>query len=210
VKALIAPLIRDHLEYFMKTRLQHWLTTASLPAAVWLISGSSLATINGVSGDAILMAPPASVVPGAVQSDTKVIHSFVERENVVLLEDVEVELSPSGVLTILAGTCVETHLVHFDPEVPSVVSGGIHFQRPILGVLLTQVALDLTNTALGSEDTLYPTLQDCQVPPLTGDCALETVDQIDVQSQNVDVEFHASGPGDRVRVITEPDPAGCP
>lgn len=193
----------------MKTLLHRWVTQTSVPIATCLISASSFATIDGVEGVAILMAPPASVVPGAVFGDVGVIHSFVERESLALLEDVDVDLSPVGLDSIPAGTCVSTHLMHFDPPGPSVARGAVHFARPILGVIRTQAGLDSSNAALGERDVTYPTLTQCQVPPLAGDCALESVDVIEVQSQNVDVEFHANGPGDRVRVITEGDPDGC-
>lgn len=196
----------------MKTRLRHRLTLTSIPVAIGLLAGSLSATIDDVSGRAILMAPPPSVVPGASFGDTTVIHSFVEQRNLALQAGVDVDLAPGAppVLQITPDTCVTSHFVHFDPTAGSTALGGLHFERPILGVIVTQALLDASNAALGGDDTLYPTVLDCLVPPLDGDCGLESIDAIDVQRLRVDLEFHASGPGDRVRVITEGDPARCP
>jgi hypothetical protein len=157
------------------------------------------------------MAPPPSVVPGAAFGDTTVIHSFVERRNVSFLVGFAVDLGPDGAtdVEILPNTCVTSHYVHYDPTLGSTARGGIHFERPILGVIMTQASLDASNDALGLNATLYPTSVDCVALPLNGDCGLESIDLIDVQRQRIDLEFHASGPGDRVRVITEGEPGGC-
>jgi hypothetical protein len=196
----------------VKTRLQSWFTITSFPVAVGLLAGTLSATINDVTGDAILMAPPPSVVPGASFGDTSVIHSFVEQRDIALPVSIAVDLAPGDPpsLEIAAGTCVSSHFVHYDPPIPSTARGGIRFEQRILGVIVTQASLDASNDVLGGAGTSYGTVVDCLVPPLSGDCGLETIDAIDVQRQRIDLEFHASGPGDRVRVITEGDPAECP
>jgi hypothetical protein len=150
------------------------------------------------------MAPPPSVLPGAAFSDPTVIHSFVEQQNFVLPANIAVDAAPATLpLVIAAGTCVTTYLMHFDPIPQSTVSGGIEFDSRILGVLLTQSSLDSSNGTFGNAATTYATAPDCQAPPGNGDCALESNDSIDLQPQSIEVEFHANGPGDRLRVITE-------
>lgn len=188
----------------MKTHIRTWLAVATIPVSASLVSSSSSAAVNDVTGDAILMAPPPSVLPGASFGDTTVIHGFVEQQNLVLLGDLVVDAAPESLpLVIAADTCVTTYLLHYDPIPQSTVRGGIEFNGRILGVLLTQSSLDSSNGTLGNAATTYATAPDCQAPPGNGDCALESNDSIDLQPQHIAVEFHANGPGDRVRVITE-------
>jgi hypothetical protein len=189
---------------------------ATVAACVSLGAPLVLAAVTDVTGDVILMAPPASVVPDAAFSDESVIHGFVERRG-PLSSLVEVDLAqPSQMRTIAAGTCVTVYMLHFDATTPSNARGRLELTTPILGVIFTQRLLDLTNDVLGNvadagdagaAHTQYPSPSECQVaPPGNGDCGLEFNDVIELQPQSIEVELHANGPGDRVRVIAACDP----
>lgn len=177
----------------------------SAAAFAGLGASLALAAVNDVTGDVILMAPPASVVPDADVGDPALIHGFVERRNFVLPALVAVDVAPEGtLLTIAAGTCVNVYLLHSDAASPSSAAGAMELGTPILGVITTQLGLDATNGSLGSALTQYPTALECQGAG-NGDCGLERNDVIDLQPQSIGVELHVNGPGDRVRVIAACD-----
>ena len=197
---------------------------ASAAACIGLVASLSLAAVKDVTRDVILMAPPPSVVPDAAFSDPSVIHGFVERRDLLLPGVIEIDRAQRGqLLTIGANTCVTVYMLHFDATTPSSARGRLELTTPILGVISTQRLLDLTNDVLGNvahadagdvadagdagaAHTQYPTPTECQVaPPGNGNCGLEFNDVIDLQPQSIEVELHANGPGDRVRVIAACD-----
>jgi hypothetical protein len=196
---------------------------ASVAASIGSGASVGLAAVNDVTGDVVLMAPPASVVPDAAFSDTSVIHGFVERRRLVSRTLIAVDHAPNApegaFLTIPAETCMTVYMLHFDATAPSSARGRLELTTPILGVISTQLLLDQTNDALGNTPeagdagdagalpTVYPGTADCQVAaPGSGDCGLERNDVIELQPQSIEVELHANGPGDRVRVIAQCDP----
>jgi len=191
----------------MKARLITPIVRAALALGIGFGSSLALAAVHDVTGDVILMAPPASVVPDAAFSDDTVIHGFVEQRDLVLPALIAVDQAPEDLpLTIAAGTCVNVYLLHFDAQAQSNASGRLELDTPILGVISTQLALDLTNGTLGNAATRYPTSAECQVPPPgNGNCGLEANDAIDLQPQSIAVELRVNGPGDRVRVIARCD-----
>jgi hypothetical protein len=197
----------------------------SAAAYTTFVTAVALGAVTDVTGDVILMAPPASVLPDAPFSDTSVIHGFVEQRELVLPALVEVDHAQKDQrLTIDAGTCVTVYMLHFDATTPSSARGRLELTAPILGVISTQRLLELTDDVLGNTPstpdaggagdtsdagvagTRYPDTSECQVaPPGSGNCGLEFNDVIDLQPQSIEVELHANGPGDRVRVIARCD-----
>ena len=137
------------------------------------VTGSSWAAIVSVSGDISLIAAPASVEPGMLESSST-IWAFNEQQSYTLASDLGVdELAGTATMgTIAAGTAVNSYFLHADPlgsstEPADVVSlsGTIHFDRRILGLIWsgttcptcpsTPVYLDASDY-LGSLSTLYP------------------------------------------------------
>ena len=197
-------------------RTRRWL---GLGASAALLAGAGLATaaIVNVNGMAVLVAPPATVLPGLNQAP--VIQSFDELQNIVLPVDLPFDARGTNPPTELrseddlkpgkipAGTCVSSHYLHFDPSGAANATGGVVFDGPILGVAVMPDTLDATNP-LGWPWTSYPADADagtCLVG--TSQCGLELngQDVLRVGVDRVELSGVAGNPGDRVRVITAGD-----
>ena len=115
-------------------------------------------------------APPASLVPGAVESDA---HMFVyaEQTNFALTRDVDVDFTQPGTYdesgdlpatapTIADGTIVNSYYIHADQTTAfgrARISTTITFPDPIIGVILTGGRLTASEAVLGVAETDYPT-----------------------------------------------------
>lgn len=191
------------------------LRLAALPAASALVASTAAAFIVGVAGMAVMIAPPASVKPGDLVDDD--IHAFNEQQNVILPVDITVDAAPGTALeepsdinpfVIPRGTCVKSHYIHYEPEATTVATGGVAFDSPILGVALLQSSLDATNFLGALPPTDYPVAPQCVGAGV--DCGIELPgDRVLINPQNVQVEFLALSPGDRIRVITRGNPDAC-
>jgi hypothetical protein len=97
------------------------------------------------------------------------VHLFLEREEVVLPEDIHVSFSAAGrdeksagpMKTIPRGTRVQTYLLHFNrhssPDFPTQRrSASVTFARPILGLICRDEELNATDAALGNPAVAYP------------------------------------------------------
>jgi hypothetical protein len=154
----------------MSTRLIRLAAVVAILATVRaLVSGPSElpAGIVAMSGTAVEIAAPPSVVGGALESDT-VTSVFMEQPFITLETDVPVVvLGPGRVMgrverrpgVIASGTTFTSYMLHQDRigEEGSVnLKGSITFDGPILGLILTSAGLDDTDFLLGSPTTLYP------------------------------------------------------
>lgn len=127
-----------------------------------------------VSGDFTLIAPPTSVLPGALESSTTA-WAFAEQQNVTLASDLMVDQLMSGgsAGTIASGTTINSFFLHFDPvgdqnrpQDVVTVSGSLTFESAIIAVIWGGVAcancpastmyLD-TSDYLGDPGVAYPT-----------------------------------------------------
>jgi YD repeat-containing protein len=120
--------------------------------------------------DAFVIAPPASVVSGAIEGNRQ-IRVFTERTNFVLPVDIAVDVSqPTGRIddptdltpsVIPAGTVVNSYFVHFDPigapAFVQVARGDVIFDQEVLGAIVLTAGLDATDAVLGAVGTTYPT-----------------------------------------------------
>lgn len=207
------------------------LTRLTLAVAIALVLGTkvAIAAIIGITGDAQLVAPPASVVPPAAAEDG-VIHVFDEQASVALTSDLTADMTvhyttynPPGVApwtpattgrtlgTIPMGTVVNSYYLHFDPLTFGGVLGSVTFDEPILAVIAE--GDETTETAINDPpgDTLGPTnyLGDLTVPTLYPDNGEDLgiedgPDRLKLFEATIEVAFGASSPGDRVRVLTVP------
>lgn len=135
------------------------LLTGPPPAAAQTVVASS-----GIH----LAPPPASVVHGAVESDTHAL-GFFERGAVTLAGAVQVDATAPGTYTsdasltggsVEAGQKVRSFFVHFDPVGTQSVrnrDGFVTFDAPILGVIATTTKLNNSDVSLGAPGTTYPT-----------------------------------------------------
>ena len=189
-------------------------------AAVLLLSSAG-STFGGfatsVTGNGVLVAPPASVVPGASSNSDYVV--FNERSGALASS---VTLDESGTdhgghdglstfvpVTLPAGTLFGTTLVQLDPEQAGKVTSGaavIHFSSKILGIALRSSTLDATDV-YGHPGTTYPTGNPIRGIESTHDDKFT----IAANGLNLEVNFDASNfDFDQIRVFTSspvPEPA---
>lgn len=175
-------------------------------------SGSAFAQIIGVGGSVVEVSAPSSVLGDAYQSDTE-IRVFYERQEVTGA-DVTVDVTnpgfvnSSGTLSpgvISSGTLMSSYYLVWDPATGTRRAGGtVTFAQDILGIIVLTDHLGDTNALLGNPGTTYPS---------TGLVGLELGDDrltLSADRRTVTVDFNASTPGDRIRIITGPQPVPEP
>jgi len=107
---------------------------------------------------------PPSLEEGELQSGSD-IFLFLERRGVVLEQDTEItSYQRRGtqahfsieVVTLPAGTQVDSYMLHFDPGASTQSRlGGIRFERPILGIIARADQLRATDDIFGAHGTRY-------------------------------------------------------
>ncbi|GMR23869.1 MAG: hypothetical protein BMS9Abin37_2343 [Acidobacteriota bacterium] len=195
------------------------------PLAALLIvvmsSASVEAGIISFLGDVDIIAPPPSVVLGALEDD-QLTRVFLEQSALILGSDVDADVMSPGAVdeavdltpgTIFSGTRVDSYLLHFDPLSDSGASSGgsVTFNRDILGILVQTSSLDATDALLGALATTYQ-LNDFRGVEGLG-FAAEGVTVNDVVTLSADFrtigfDFSTTSRIDEIRVITAvPEPA---
>lgn len=137
---------------------------ALIAGAMLLSAGSAHGAIVSVSGQVTEISPPASVVPGALESAAGAI-AFLDAQ-LVLTADVSLDASGSGTYnstpllnggTISLGTPVDSYIVHADlPGTTGAIThaGSITFDQPILGVQVLTASIDASDAQSTSGTTL--------------------------------------------------------
>lgn len=125
------------------------------------------AGIVSTSGQVIEIATPLSVEDGQLVNDTT-FFVFEESSNLVLTLDLPVDIVARGVYSspsaltpgvIPAGTTVWSYFVHADPTAAYwPFLGGIEFDEDILGVVVLDSTLDVSDNRVGLPAVAYPTL----------------------------------------------------
>jgi hypothetical protein len=136
--------------------------------------------------------PPASVQPGAWESDDT-IRVFGEKTNQVLSADLTV-----GGVTIPAGTKVNSYYVHADAvgnaNTDHPFSGSVSFGTKVLAVATSTAGLQATAPTFGVPGTTYST---------SADQGLEYNDTATLSTQStVSMSLHVYNTADAIRVIT--------
>jgi hypothetical protein len=182
-----------------------------------LVAGASPAAALSTSGAVVQIAPPASVLLGALES-TSEIRLFAEAQGVVLSGALTVDVRAPGFYdettdltpgTIAAGTRVWSWLLHFDTagNTSAHLSGAITFDRKILGLIFLDGSLDASDAAVGLGTTAYPagfTARGTELGPSAAGDKLEILAgrrTLDVNRLNVALGI------DQVRVVLA-EPAG--
>lgn len=181
--------------------------------ALTVLAGTASATIIATSGQMVKIAPPPSVLFGALQSDTTMF-AFDEQQNVTLSQPLSLDITSPGTYddsadltpgTIPAGTAVSSHFVNADKvgtQVPRVaLDGTITTDKDIIGIAILAKALN-DSDYLGAPGTLYPTGEFGRGLNLDtqDDFVIEQIDKRTVQIHS-DVRIHS----DQVRIITAAD-----
>ncbi|HEV8002925.1 MAG TPA: hypothetical protein VGP63_23775 [Planctomycetaceae bacterium] len=195
-----------------------------LPTWVWGIvfllspAGSALAGFaTSVSGNGVLVAPPASVIPGADPNSKYIV--FNEQSGTlgssVTLDESGTDhgghdgLSTFVPVTLSAGTAYGTTLIQLDPEQAGTVHSGaavIHFSSKILGIALKSSTLDATDI-YGHAGTTYPTGTAGRGIDATHDDKFT----IAANGLNLTVNLDASNFGfDQIRIFTAASPVPEP
>lgn len=175
-----------------------------------------------VSGVTQLSPPPASLLPGALVSDTT-IYGFSEQVGLTLLTAVEAGITSPGTYvccpppsfpigSIPAGTTVDSYLLYASPasnvagQPGRAFTGTISFSpgETIVGIIIGYQNLANTDPFLGATGTQYP-------PASFGLGGLEPNDSVTLSSNlsTVTVDFRImEGSDDMIRILTTaPEPA---
>ena len=169
-------------------------------------------TLN-VSGSITELRPrPSSVVPNEGQQSNSKIFGFMEQEGYILPAALTVDITKPGNYgrsqsgygstsgTIPAGTAVDCYYLIYDPSSSgSITNGSVTMSSPIIGVIVQTNTLDNTDKVIGRKDTKYPVNQNSRGFEKNAEEIQLTAD---MKTLNI-VAFHASFPGEHVRIITE-------
>lgn len=166
------------------------------------------------SGAVVSISPPPSVVFNDFESSSK-IFMFTEQSNFPLPVNVTVDITDPGYYernysstssVITAGTSVDCHFVFFDPvgNQSSTVSGAISFGTEILGIICTRGPLDATDSVLGVSGTRYDTGRNARNFENGAERVTLSDDRLTFTINN----FHATYPGENVRILTQPGSGG--
>ena len=187
-----------------------WLFVVGLLALISMIGPpvpSAQAAIKATAGAVVKVSPPPSVMHEAYTSNTE-IRAFDEQQDFVTPIPIVVDLAPPGsATTIPAGTCVESHYLHFDNVRATTLvrlRGSVTFDADVLGVIVTDARLSSTDATLGVTGTAYPTGLPARGAETTWPVASER-DFVTIapNGRTVSVDLAVSGVIDNVRVITE-------
>lgn len=147
-------------------------TKSQLPAKALGLIALAVGTLIGQSfpmkaqAALIIISAPASVLPGAIQSQTDA--SIFFESTTTLLAPLPVDIIAPGTYNvadpdnpgaIAAGTKVNSYFLHHESvanQLSTVIVAG-SFPNPILGVIINDTFLDASDPILGNPGTLYPT-----------------------------------------------------
>ena len=166
-----------------------------------------------VSGSITELRPrPVSVVPNAGQQSNSQIFGFMEQEGYVLPAALSVDITKPGNYgrsqssysstsgTIAAGTPVDCFYLIYDPTSSgSINNGSVTLSAPIIGVIVQTNTLDRTDPIIGNKSIAYPVKQGARGFERNRE---EISLSSDMKTLTI-VAFHASFPGEHVRIITE-------
>lgn len=134
---------------------------ATLLAALVSFGTGASAGVASTSANVDIIAPPPSVVVGALESNDRV-KLFNEKSSHALSAPLFVDVTQTGSAitpgNIATGTVVDSWFLHADPVGGSVrtYQGFVTFDTPVLGIILRDGSLDLSDAELGAAGTTYP------------------------------------------------------
>ena len=179
-----------------------------------LMANAAHAAITTTGGAVVHVSPPPSVLPETYTSNIE-IRAFEEKQDFVTPLPIAVDISQPGryarlteltPATIAAGTCVESHLLHFDNVgTTSLASrqGSVTFDADVLGVIILDSSLNKSDV-LGAVGTAYPTGAFQRGADLLGGGVTENSDLVVLSPdrRTVTVSLVVLAAIDQIRVIT--------
>jgi hypothetical protein len=186
-----------------------------------LIAQSAESAGGSVSGNVEQIAPPPSVVLGALESNS-FVRFFAERTANFLNQDVSADITQPSIVgnlsdltpgVVSANQLVDSYLLHADAitdEQPSVTfHGSITFDRPILGILVRGPALSATDSNLGSPLTAYIPAEFNRGLELSSMSPVGDSLQLSADFQTITFVLKSGALYDQIRVITAsiPEPS---
>jgi hypothetical protein len=174
------------------TKAGTWHLTVTAANAYGTTTKSQDLTIDpATTGQAAVVAPPASVQPGASEGPN--LQVFGERTNLTLTSAISV-----GGVTIPAGTRINSYYVHGDAvgsdNIAHPMSGSVSFGTKVLAVATSTADLEQTAALLGNPAVTYST---------SADQGLEYDDSVTAGATGVlNLAFNVYDNTDAVRVIT--------
>lgn len=163
---------------------------------------------------------PSSVGSNALQSNNR-IHWFAERSGFQLAGDLSVDVTSPGFVNNLggatpgvvsSGTVVDSYFFHLDPNISSgflILDGTATFDSDVLGIVLSDSRLNLSDSVLGTTSTAYPTGISLR-GAATGIEANDFV-RLSADRRTVDIRLGATFDGfDQIRIVTStavPEPS---
>lgn len=127
-----------------------------------------LLMLNGVTravGDVRFWTQPPRNLTQNTAITGKSIGIFLEQESLVLAESLSVYAPYAGtfdsgaspeLIDVPAGTAFRSYFVHAEPSEPTSLHVELTFDRPILGLLLSEIQLNKTDRTIGRSDLNYP------------------------------------------------------
>jgi len=153
-----------------KTTIMTSIMITTILLAGFSISPSSFAAIDSTVVNVVEITPPADVSEGTLEDNTDII-IFQEKENHVLTEDVEVDITLDGLhnsavgfntlspATLSTGDIVNSYYIHADKVGGSNTfisfSGAVTFENDIIGVIIYDEKLIASDGELGAVGTIY-------------------------------------------------------
>jgi len=180
-----------------------------VPILIWIAAPASAGIAASTGAITVLVSPPASVAPGALESDTE-IFAFPEGQNIILGASLPAVLALADPVfngsalpaagNLPPGMVVNSYFFHADSATGSgqaTVSGTVTFDESIVAVIVSTANLSGSDATLGAVGTVYG------ADPLRG---LENADdQISISSdlRTLNIQFSREDVEDHVRVITQ-------
>ncbi|RED45773.1 PEP-CTERM sorting domain-containing protein [Aestuariispira insulae] len=168
--------------------------TVIMAGALVVFAAGAQAAIVGVSGDGMMIAPPASVEDDHAANQHQTLQlGFDERQSVTLGADLAVD---GGIIS--AGTTVSSHMILFNTDGTDRASALAEwtFDGVILGVMSDAGGTleAASNAILGLGSVIYP-----GAFPARG---FEGRDYYSVVGASLEVLMEVTEPGDWIRVVT--------
>lgn len=172
---------------------------------------ASAGVANASANVDVLVAPPASLELGQLQSDTLV--RLVIEQSITLGVGLNVDITTSGLFddaadltpgVLAAGTAVQSHLLHTDPSSNSATYRGfVTFDADVIGIIVGRSLLLTSDLIVGLPGVVYSTNQARGIEFNTDALRLT------VNSRTVEFDWRTTGAIDEIRVLTIPGPAAA-